>query len=143
LGQIFTDQKVAQKWAKHFLAQKVSTSLEPQSQSRPDPVSSRRGGHQWPIRVGTEIRIRKNDPDPRRQIRNSCTGSTDPGSRVRARAKDRRAASYFILKLLALCTYFKRTRGQCYDHNFLQFFPIFGEKIGVFLKNQCYDQNFA
>jgi hypothetical protein len=25
-------------------------------------------------------------------------------------------------------------------HNFLQFLPIFGEKIGVFLKNQCYDQ---
>jgi hypothetical protein len=27
-------------------------------------------------------------------------------------------------------------RGRCYDHNF-------GEKIGVFLKNQCYDQMFA
>jgi hypothetical protein len=26
---------------------------------------------------------------------------------------------------------------------FMQFFTIFGEKIGVFLKNQCYDQNFA
>jgi hypothetical protein len=25
------------------------------------------------------------------------------------------------------------TWGRCYDHNFLQFFPIFGEKIGVFL----------
>jgi hypothetical protein len=24
-----------------------------------------------------------------------------------------------------------------------QFSAIFGEKIGVFLKNQCYDQNFA
>jgi hypothetical protein len=34
-------------------------------------------------------------------------------------------------------------RGQCYDHKFLQFFLIFGEKIGVFLKNQCYDQKFA
>jgi hypothetical protein len=34
-------------------------------------------------------------------------------------------------------------RGRCYDHNFLRFLPIFGEKIGVFLKNQCYDQNFA
>jgi hypothetical protein len=30
--------------------------------------------------------------------------------------------------------------GRCYDHNFLRFFPIFGEKIGVFLKYQCYDQ---
>jgi hypothetical protein len=35
------------------------------------------------------------------------------------------------------------TRGRCYDHNFLRFLTIFGEKIGVFLKNQCYDQNFA
>jgi hypothetical protein len=35
------------------------------------------------------------------------------------------------------------SRGRCYDHNFLRFSTIFGEKIGVFLKNQCYDQNFA
>jgi hypothetical protein len=35
------------------------------------------------------------------------------------------------------------TRGRCYDHNFLQFLPIFGEKIVVFLKNQCYDQSLA
>jgi hypothetical protein len=33
--------------------------------------------------------------------------------------------------------------GQCNDHNFLRFSTIFGEKIGVYLKNQCYDQNFA
>jgi hypothetical protein len=33
--------------------------------------------------------------------------------------------------------------GRCYDHNFLRFLTIFAEKIGVFLKNQCYDQNFA
>jgi hypothetical protein len=33
-------------------------------------------------------------------------------------------------------------RGRCYDHNFLRFLPIFCEKIGVFRKNQCYDQNF-
>jgi hypothetical protein len=26
---------------------------------------------------------------------------------------------------------------------FCDFLTIFGEKIGVFLKNQCYDQNFA
>jgi hypothetical protein len=31
--------------------------------------------------------------------------------------------------------------GRCYDHNFLRFLTIFGEKIGVFLKKQCYDQN--
>jgi hypothetical protein len=30
--------------------------------------------------------------------------------------------------------------GRCYDHNFLRFFPIFDEKIGVFLRYQCYDQ---
>jgi hypothetical protein len=24
------------------------------------------------------------------------------------------------------------TRGRCYDHNFLRFLPMFGEKIGVF-----------
>jgi hypothetical protein len=35
------------------------------------------------------------------------------------------------------------TRGRCYDHNFLRFLTIFGEKIGVFLKNQCYDQLFS
>jgi hypothetical protein len=32
------------------------------------------------------------------------------------------------------------TRGRCY---FLLFLPIFGEKFGVFLKNQCYDHLFA
>jgi hypothetical protein len=32
------------------------------------------------------------------------------------------------------------TRGRCYDHNFLRFSTIFGEKIGVFPINQCYDQ---
>jgi hypothetical protein len=31
---------------------------------------------------------------------------------------------------------------QCYDHNFLRFLTIFREKIGVFLKNQCYHQFF-
>jgi hypothetical protein len=30
-------------------------------------------------------------------------------------------------------------RGRFYDNNFLRFLPIFSEKIGVFLKNQCYD----
>jgi hypothetical protein len=35
------------------------------------------------------------------------------------------------------------TWGGCYDHNFLRFFPISGEKIGVFLKYQCYDQLFS
>jgi hypothetical protein len=32
---------------------------------------------------------------------------------------------------------------RCYDHNFLRFLTISGEKIGVFPKTQCYDQNFA
>jgi hypothetical protein len=35
------------------------------------------------------------------------------------------------------------SRGRCYDHNFLRFSTIFGEKMAVFLKNQCYDKNFA
>jgi hypothetical protein len=35
------------------------------------------------------------------------------------------------------------TRGRCYDHNFLRFSTIFGEKMGAFLENQCYDQIFA
>jgi hypothetical protein len=35
------------------------------------------------------------------------------------------------------------TWGRCYDHNFLRFSTIFGEKIALFLKNQCYDENFA
>jgi hypothetical protein len=34
-------------------------------------------------------------------------------------------------------------KNQCYDHNFQPFLPIFGEKIGAILKNQCYDHNFA
>jgi hypothetical protein len=33
-------------------------------------------------------------------------------------------------------------RGRCYDHNFPRISIIFGEKNGVFLKNQCYDQFF-
>jgi hypothetical protein len=35
------------------------------------------------------------------------------------------------------------TWGRCYDHNFLRFLTIFGEKIGVFSKIQCYDKKFA
>jgi hypothetical protein len=35
------------------------------------------------------------------------------------------------------------SRGRCYDHNFLRIWTIFGEKIDVFLKNQCYDQFFS
>jgi hypothetical protein len=34
-------------------------------------------------------------------------------------------------------------RGRYYDHNFLRFFQILCKQIGVFLKNQCYDQTFA
>jgi hypothetical protein len=32
--------------------------------------------------------------------------------------------------------------GRCYDHNFLRFSPIYGDKIGEFLKKQCYDHFF-
>jgi hypothetical protein len=35
------------------------------------------------------------------------------------------------------------TWNRRYDHNFRRFSTIFGEKIGVFLKKQCYDQIFA
>jgi hypothetical protein len=31
------------------------------------------------------------------------------------------------------------TKVRCYDYSFQRFSPIFGEKIGVFLENQCYD----
>jgi hypothetical protein len=36
-----------------------------------------------------------------------------------------------------------RLFGRCYDHNFLRFLLIFGEKICVFLKNLCYNQFFS
>jgi lysyl-tRNA synthetase class I len=39
------------------------------------------------------------------------------------------------------CFKHQHSWGRCHDHKFLRFLPIFGEKIGVFLKNQCYDQN--
>jgi hypothetical protein len=32
--------------------------------------------------------------------------------------------------------------GRCYDHIFCDFWQFSAEKIGVFLKNQCYDQIF-
>jgi hypothetical protein len=50
---------------------------------------------------------------------------------------------HFFGELGILKIYNIGIRGRCYDHNFLRFLTIFGEKIGVFLKNQCYDQNFA
>jgi hypothetical protein len=31
-------------------------------------------------------------------------------------------------------------RGRCHDHNFS---PIFGEKLDIYLKNQCYDPKLA
>jgi hypothetical protein len=36
----------------------------------------------------------------------------------------------------------RNTWDRCYDHNFLRFVTNFVEKIGVFFKNQCYDQIF-
>jgi hypothetical protein len=42
-----------------------------------------------------------------------------------------------------ICSIWWTTWVRCYDHNFLRFFPIFGEKIGVFLKYQCYDKLFS
>jgi hypothetical protein len=32
--------------------------------------------------------------------------------------------------------------GACYEHNFLRFLPIFGEKIGVIIRKQCFDPIF-
>jgi hypothetical protein len=49
------------------------------------------------------------------------------------------SGDYFFQKKQYKCL---STRGRCYP-NFLRFLPIFGEKNGVFLKNQCYDQIFA
>jgi hypothetical protein len=37
----------------------------------------------------------------------------------------------------------KLIRGRCHDHNFMRFSSIFVKKIGVPLKNQCYDPNYA
>jgi hypothetical protein len=57
-----------------------------------------------------------------------------------------------LRKVFELCTSYNlqtwltcwaNTWGRCYDHNFLRFFSIFGEKVGVFIKNQCYDQLFS
>jgi hypothetical protein len=45
--------------------------------------------------------------------------------------------------LLTLYDTSRVTRGLCYDHNFLRFSTLFGEKYCVFLKNQCYDHIFA
>jgi hypothetical protein len=55
------------------------------------------------------------------------------------RQTDHAGASVGVGIFLAILTLYKVTWGRCYDHNFLRFLPIFGEKIGVFLKNQCYD----
>jgi hypothetical protein len=35
------------------------------------------------------------------------------------------------------------TRGRCYDNNFPRTLQISSKKIGVFLKNQCFDQILA
>jgi hypothetical protein len=37
----------------------------------------------------------------------------------------------------------KSIRDLCYDQKFMRFLPIFSEKIGVFLKNQYYDEFFS
>jgi hypothetical protein len=51
---------------------------------------------------------------------------------------------FFVCTYPGLYIYMLWARGRCYDHNFRRFFPIFGEKISVFLKyQQCYDQLFS
>jgi hypothetical protein len=60
----------------------------------------------------------------------------------------------FFEKLVLQCVHFTLRRtileyaetkswDRRYDHNFLRFLTIFGEKIGVFIKNQCYDELFS
>jgi hypothetical protein len=49
------------------------------------------------------------------------------------------AESLFTLKLIPLSV----TRSRCYDHNFLRFSTIFGEKIGVFLTIFCDFRQFS
>jgi hypothetical protein len=41
-------------------------------------------------------------------------------------------------KIAENCDHYIDPWDRCYDLDFLRFFTIFGEKIGVFLKNQCY-----
>jgi hypothetical protein len=36
-----------------------------------------------------------------------------------------------------------RNRGRCYDHNFLRFSTIFGEKLAFFSKNNVMIKSFA
>jgi hypothetical protein len=47
-----------------------------------------------------------------------------------------------ILARIACLSYLLNL-GKSRIRDFLRFLPIFGEKIGVFLKNQYYDQIFA
>jgi hypothetical protein len=50
------------------------------------------------------------------------------------------ALLYIILGLMLFqMIKFRPTWGRCYDRNFLRFVPIFGGKIGGFIKYQCYD----
>jgi hypothetical protein len=48
--------------------------------------------------------------------------------------------AYSILQVLKYILLFWPRR---YDHNFMRFSSISGEKIGAFLRNQCYDPIFA
>jgi hypothetical protein len=40
-------------------------------------------------------------------------------------------------------TRWKKNPGLTYDHNAVRFLTIFGDKIGVFFKNKCYDLIFV
>jgi hypothetical protein len=46
-------------------------------------------------------------------------------------------------KILFCLVIIYRYRVRCYDHNYLRFSPIFGEKIDVFLKKTVFLQNLA
>jgi hypothetical protein len=75
----------------------------------------------------------------------SNLGSSDIRAETMPTAPCRQGKSVFTYwaPLEKTCMPTSVTGGRCYDHNFLLFFLIFGEKIGVFLKNQCYDHNFC
>jgi hypothetical protein len=47
------------------------------------------------------------------------------------------------IKHALIISFSKPSRSRYYNHNFLHFSAVFGEKFCVFLKNQCYNEIFA
>jgi hypothetical protein len=78
----------------------------------------------------------ENSPDVPNPVHSGC----GPANAIGLRGEH--AVDLVQVMIIRNC-FLKLTWGRCYDHNFLRFFPIFGEKIDVFLKYQCYDQLFS